>query len=459
MPKNIIIIGGGISGLSLLHYLKIKYYFRKDVDVVLLEKEDRLGGTIQTLSKNGCLFESGPNGFLDSKPRTFEFLKDLQLENNLLRADEKAKIRYVSVRDTLYRLPEGLKSFFKFKLFSPLEKLRVLCEIFIPSLSDPSESVYDFGKRRLGEKFSKVFLDSMVSGIFAGDARRINLKAAFPKMYDLENKHGSLMKAVLSLQKQKKSNKSNRGGSPGMPSGTLTSFKKGMSEMIQTLASKYKESIQLNENIQAISVLDDQFLVCSESTQYRADELFVCVPSYCAALMLKGLSPQLAEELKKIDYAPVAVVGFIFHRSDLGNMPSGFGYLIPSSEQKEVLGVLFESNIFPGRCSDGQILLRVMIGGVHRGEVFERTQQQLFQIALEELQLTLGIKSDPRDFFIIFWPQAIPQYDSNYVQAIQNIEQQLKERQNLHLVANYIGGISMNDCIENAYQAAMKLQI
>jgi len=204
MSKNIIIIGGGISGLALLHYLKQKYIDREDIHIQLLEKNERLGGTIGSAKKNGCLYETGPNGFLDSKKRTLKFVQELDLEKCLVKADEDSKIRYLSVGNKLHRLPLGPKDFLSFKLLNPLEKIRVLGEYFIPKRCDPDESVYDFGKRRLGEKFSKIFLDPMVSGIYGGDARNANLKSVFPGIYALEEEYGSLVKAMIRIRRARK---------------------------------------------------------------------------------------------------------------------------------------------------------------------------------------------------------------------------------------------------------------
>ena len=254
MKKQIVIVGGGISGLTLLHYLKQNH---GNADIVLLEKNDHLGGTIQSLKRQRCLFETGPNGFLDSKPRTLEFIKELGLEDSLIRADEVSKVRYISANNALHPLPTDPRSFLSSKLLNPLEKVRILGEFFVPRGKDPDETVYDFGKRRLGEGFSQVFLDPMVSGVFGGDAQKTNLKAAFPRIHQLEQEYGSLFKAMIKIRKTKKAEEKNENKAMGSPTGTLTSLRAGLSQIIEAIENRYSGSICFNSQVETVFFKED----------------------------------------------------------------------------------------------------------------------------------------------------------------------------------------------------------
>jgi len=444
LKKNIIIVGGGISGLSLLHYLKIKYYFQEGVKITLLEKDNHLGGTIRTVLRNGCLFETGPNGFLDSKPRTLGFIKELGIENKIVQADERAKIRYISINNRLYPLPSNPKEFLSFKLLNGLQKLRVLGELFFFRGNNPKETVYNFGKRRLGKQFAEIFLDPMVSGIYGGDARKTVLKEAFPKIYELEQEHGSLFKALFKL----------KGKKSGMPKGTLTSFEGGMSIVINALAERYKDHILLDQEIKTISSRENQYIVYSNNTQYVADELYLSTPAYVTSSLLNSIDPSLAEDLKNITYAPMAVVGLVFSKDAFRESPKGFGYLIPSLEKKEILGVLFDSNIFPDRCSEDKMMFRIMIGGMRHLDILKKSKEALIQLALKEIQAQFTVTKPPEEEFFTAWPKAIPQYDAQYVDIKSRMEQKLTNFLKLHIVSNYYGGVAFNDCIENSYQTA-----
>jgi len=456
MSKQIVIIGGGISGLALLHFLKHKYAGQDDVVIQLLEKNDSLGGTICSIRKNDCLFETGPNGFLDSKPRTLEFIKELGLEASLVRADEQSKIRYLSVNNRLHVLPMNPGAFLSFSLLNPIEKLRVLGEFFQPRQDIPMETVYDFGERRLGEKFSQIFLDPMVSGVYGGDARQAVLKAVFPRIHEIEQEYGSLFKGLIKIRKQKKAQNKDK-GSMGGPSGTLTSFRAGVLELIEAVWRRYPESICLNQEVRSIEQQSDQYRVfTANGSSFDADELFVSAPAYAAASMVKDIDPVLSGALERIEYAPMAVVGLVYNKSDFSKLPRGYGYLVPSTEHKEILGVLFEGNIFPGRCREDQVLFRMMIGGARHPDILRKSKDALLSLAQKEIG-SLGFLSDvpipPVETFFIPWSKAIPQYNARYCASLNVIEERLAQRTNLHLVANYLKGVSLNDCIESAYQA------
>ena len=454
MPKSILIIGGGISGLSLLHYLKIKYYFQDDVNLLLLEENECLGGAIHTIRRNDCIFETGPNGFLDSKPRTLQLIKDLNLENSLLAADSQSKSRYVSARNRLHAVPMTPREFISSGILNPFDKVRFLLEIFAAKGNNPNESVYAFTQRHFGNKSAQVLVDPLVKGIFAGDAKQLIMKEIFPQIYQWEQEFGSLFKAMETMKKERQ-----KEGKAAAGPGSLKSFQGGMSELIDALGKKYESNIRINEHVLSIQFEDNQFVVNSHGGQYKADQIFLSTPAHAAARLLEPLDKPLAQELNRIFYAPIAVIGLVFQTQNLKKIPAGFGYLIPSTEQNPVLGVLFENKIFHNRCRENQIFFRVMIGGAHFPEILKNPKDELMNMAIREIHKHFPVSEKPQETFYTSWPRAIPQYDIDYVQAKAQIVKLLGQYPHLHLVANYLNGVSVNDCIENAYQAVQNFSL
>ncbi len=453
--KNIIIIGGGISGSAVLHYLKKKYTQREDVDIRLLEKKDRLGGTATTLYQANCIFETGPNGFLDNKQETLRFIKDLNLEEQLIRANSIARKRYLCLKNRLYLLPTRPQEFLSFSPLSWPDKMRALMEFFVAEGQKPQESVYDFGLRRFGEQFTELLLDAMISGIYAGDIRQLNFKLTFPSLYQMEQKYGSLLKGLMALKRQMKDSRDQNESKEALM-GTLASFQSGMSQFSLILSSRYKDSIFLNHKVESINRKGDGFELNTPHKRYEADEIFLCVPAFAACDMVRGINAQLADLLMDISYAPVAVVGLVFNRTAFHPLPVGFGYLIPHKEGKSVLGVIFESNVFPNRTDKEHFLIRVMIGGDRHKDILQKSEGILVQMAQEEIKSVLHPSQESIQHFIKVWPQAIPQYDGIYYKNLSSMEQQINQEKRLFLVANYMGGVSLSDCILNAKLAAQK---
>ena len=457
--KRIIIIGGGISGLAALHYLVQKYKDRMEVEILLFEKNREAGGTIQTQHLDGCTIEGGPNGFLNSKTSTIDLSCELGLEHQLIAADRQAKKRFVSLQNKLHLIPDGLFSLLSFEPLSLSDKLRIPLEFFAAKRPSEEETIYAFGARRFGENFSKIFLDAMATGIFAGDVRNLNLKLTFPKVYETEQRYGSLIRAMFSIKKEQGSINAKK-FSRTQPRGTLMSFAQGMSQLTSTLTSRYQNRIRLNcPVISMVKNHEGGFCVKTSHEKCLADEVFLCVPAYCAATLVRELSEFLSVQLNKIEYAPLAVAAFVYDRASVKTPPLGFGYLIPSLEKKQVLGVLLDSNIFPQRTGREKFLFRVMMGGVHHPEVLQMREHQLFNLAKAELNSMFLLLQPALKQIVTLWPKAIPQYTSAYANIRPNIAQELSRIKNFYIVANYLNGVSVNDCIENAQAAVLQSRL
>ena len=250
MARQIIIIGGGLSGLTALHALSRKFHAAPDVHIRLLEKEPAVGGPIRTIRRNGVQFEAGPNGFLDSKPSVINLAKELGLENDLIASRTEAAVRYICVDGILHAVPMDPVSFFKFKPLSLRDKVRILSEVFVSRGNAEDETVAEFGTRRLGPNFTKYFLDPMISGIFAGDVEELSLRAAFPRMYELEQTHGSLFKAAWRISLEKRRLKTSAAaGNPTRGKSVLYSLKGGMGQLIETLQQRYEASIATSQGV------------------------------------------------------------------------------------------------------------------------------------------------------------------------------------------------------------------
>jgi len=449
--KDILIIGGGITGLSLLHFLARRYEKRNDVTIRLFERGAVAGGTIHSERIEGGLFESGPNGFLGIKERTRELIEDMGLQDSIITAQE-GLARYVNVRHTLYKVPMDPKAFLKSRLLSSFAKLRLLFEVLVKSKAVADESVYDFAKRRFGVQAAELLFDPVVSGVYAGDARKILTMSAFPKLLQWEAQYGSILKAAI---KEKKKNAERP---------KLYSFTDGMGQLTTAIAARHQKHLCLNSEITKVFHRDDRYVVSTKNDNFKADELYICTPAHVTSGLLKHLDTQISADLRLFNYAPVVVVGMLAPKNVFVKAPEGYGYLNPSGQNKEVLGVLFESNIFPQRAEGQDILLRLMMGGVRHAEVPSRSKKELLDLAFEEIEthfptrgktaLTkIHLREVARHVWLRVWDKAIPQYDQLNMEMNAQLNAKLKRFRDLYLLGNYRNGVAFNDCIENAYQA------
>jgi oxygen-dependent protoporphyrinogen oxidase len=448
--KKVVIIGGGVSGLTVAYVLRSR---NEDLEITVLESDGRPGGKIWSEKADGYLCEKGPNGFLDNKPRTLELCGSLGIEP--VRSNENSKKRFIYVNKKLNALPESPPAFIKSDLISVIGKFRLLLELVSPK-GPADETVADFILRRLGREALEKLIDPMTSGIYAGDPYKMSIKSCFPRIKELEQEYGSLIKALIKIQKQKKAEKKKK-EAPGVsvaPGGTLTSFYDGAQTMTDTLAENLGDIVKLGVSVQSISKNGHSYQVHTSDGALEADIVIAATPAYASAAMLKDLDSRLSETLSNIPYPHVSVVCFGYKREKVKHPLNGFGFLIPYIEGRKILGNLWDSSIFPNRASEGHVLLRTMVGGAKFPEIGELDDDKLFSLVFDELKPILDLTVEPDMVRIYRWDRAIPQYLLGHEGILNTLDDILKKYPGLYLTGNAYRGIGINDCIENGYRVA-----
>lgn len=446
------IIGGGISGLAAAFWLT-QNTSPEQVKVTLLEKGSQMGGSIDTKEQNGFTVEAGPNGFLDSKPHTLDLFSDAGLDQNLLRSNDAARKRFIMRNNILQKLPEGGGEFFKSGLLSVKGKLRLAMEMFVDQKADDAdETVANFARRRLGAEALDYMIGPMVSGIFAGDPEKMSLKSCFPVIYNLEKDYGGLIKALI--KKRKKS--SNASG----PGGVLTSYKGGLLTAITDLTNKCKTQggqIELNTEVLTVEKINGQFATQTSKGLFNFDKLIVMSPAYAAADFLEPLDNQLSKQLAKIPYSPIFVGGLGFAAADVKDELDGFGFLIPANEQKQILGALYTSSIFPERANGDVKLLRVLVGGDRNHWIMDKSESELVQIALESTKDVVAHNMSPKE--VIQWKiaKAIPQYRLGHSEIVAAVEGACEEIGDIYIGGNILYGVGINDCTRTSRMIVDKI--
>jgi oxygen-dependent protoporphyrinogen oxidase len=300
------------------------------------------------------------------------------------------------------------------------DKWALICGIFKKNIST-DQSIYDYVSQRFSSNIAQCLVDPFITGIYAGDVKHLHMGCAFPK-FGNKNKKGKKHKAQM------------------------RSFKNGMSQLIEALFSRYQEHIRTGMEINSLNDVE-------------ADAIIVSTPAYVASKIIEESNPCLASALKQIPYAPMAVAGLVFSKGSFKQIPDGFGYLIPSKEGKDILGVLIESNVYAGRGSGDHVMVRVMLGGMHHPAIINDNAEQILAKAVKEIDGSYGLKAGPIETFVKLWPKGIPQYELNYPLLCQTIAKELTNTPHLYLCANYLGGISFNQCINNAKSVASAMVI
>lgn len=457
--KKAIVVGGGISGLATAYLLrKQAAEAGLELDVTLLEKEERFGGKIWSIKEAGFLCEWGPNGFLDSKPQTLDLCRDLGAAERLLRSNDNARKRFIYTGGALNRLPENGPMFLKSGLISWPGKLRLALEMVIPKRSDGvDETLASFGRRRLGEEALQKLIAPMVSGIFAGDPETMSLQSCFPRIAELERDHGSLIRAMIALAKKKKREVAAGKvvASAAGPGGVLTSFRDGIQTLTDILADTLgPATVVSGQNVTSLAAASGGWRLKTDTIDIEADAVILATPAHVTARLLDGVDALMAGVLRQIPYSSMTVVCFGYERERISRDLDGFGYLTPKEEGMNTLGTLWDSSIFENRAPEGKVLLRSMMGGACFPDYITLSDEEVARRVKSDLRTIMGITAEPSFARIFRHPQAIPQYTVGHGTRLAALEEGGASHPGLFLTGNSYRGIGLNDCVAAANRTA-----
>jgi oxygen-dependent protoporphyrinogen oxidase len=460
--QTVVIVGGGISGLTLAYRIQQE---APAVQVIVLEKENRLGGTLGTERRDGFVVEIGANGFLDNKPSTLALSHDLGLDDRLIPASESAgRNRFVLLDGKLRPLPTGLFSFLRSNVLSWRAKTNMAAEFFRPRRRiSRDESINAFFRRRFGPEAAARLADPFVTGIYAGDPRLLSVEACFPRLVALEREHGSLLLGLIRTSRQGRRESSVSSKRRGR-SGQMWSFRGGLGVLIERLRDQLRDPPLVSVNVRRITHQSLQgsdgfrWMIEAEGhDHWLADAVVLACPAYEQAEMLADLDPLLVEQIDGIPYNRVAVIALGFRLEDVATSVDGFGFLIPQRAKHDLLGVQWCSSIFPERAPPGTVLLRAICGGWQRAEMVEWDDGKLLRAAYEELRAVMGVRGHPIFHRIIRWAKAIPQYMVGHLERVRWIEQRASVHPGLFLAGNAYSGVALNDCVERGRLLARRV--
>ncbi|MBN2325856.1 MAG: protoporphyrinogen oxidase [Candidatus Omnitrophica bacterium] len=451
--KKVIVVGAGVSGLTAGYWL-----MRNGLDVEVFEKEERVGGAVQTLRENGYLFEKGPNSFLDNGVETMELCRELHLENELLKQSTRSNARYIYLNGELHNVPMGPGGLIKTKLLSGKAKRGLLLEIFrSANRSREDESLASFVRRRLGDEILNNLVTPFVSGVYAGDPEKLSLRGTFSILYDLERDHGGLMRGgIARLFGRKKAAKDAKSGEEKKPRArNLCSFVDGMETNTQAIARALDHRLRLQAPVSHIRKMPDGgYVVDSAGESIEAQAVVLAAPSYGAAALLEALAPKSADYIKSIPYNALAVVGMGYPRESIQHECNGFGFLSPRNQGVRILGSIWNSSLFVRRAPGGYRSFSVFIGGGLDPAAIQLSDEEMISQIRIDLGKTVGASGEPDVAHVFRWERAIPQYPIGHVERIEDLRRELEPLPGLFCIGNYLDGVSTNDCIRKAKKTA-----
>ncbi len=461
---RIAIIGGGISGLSAAYYLEQERAKGAPVEYTLFESSSRLGGVMFSDRIGDCVVEGGPDSFLTEKPWAAQLCAELGIAGDLIGSNDAQRITYIVVKGRLIPMPDGLMFMVPTKLlptaltplFSWGTKFKMLGELLHPPQPvHKDETVAQMVERHFGSEVVDRLADPLLSGVYGGDAASLSVRAVLPRFVEMEEKHGSLCRAMLAGRKKLAAMQAAKGYTPKP---LFSSLKGGMQQMIDAIVARLDpQSLRTGSAVSELKRNASGWELTTDRGTERFDAVIFATPARIASTMLAGIDQQLSGDLGGVQYSSSITVTLGYQRDDLKMCPPGFGFLVPRSEGTRMLATTFVHTKFPFRAPDNKALVRCFLGGSKDQGVLKLSDEEITALVRKELKQITGLTADPWFVKVYRWDRAMAQYTPGHLERIERIGATLKQMQNLAIAGNFYKGIGVPDCVRTGKEAAQQM--
>lgn len=448
MNVDVIVVGGGIAGLSAAYELH-----SRGLSFVLLERTPRAGGVIVSEEVDGYTIDGGPDALLAQKPEAIALCEEIGLQDRLV-PTKPPRLAFIQRGGRLHQLPTSsvlgiptrISPFLRTGLFTWAGKLRMGAELFVPRRQDAAdESIGSFMRRRFGDEATVYLAEPLLAGIHAGDVDRLSVRALFPRFVETERRHGSLLRAFRHQRRAVSVD------------GAFRSLPGGLSEMVRALVARLPpDSVRLNTPARRILLAPPRVETQgAESIGGRA--IVLTAPSYVAADLVQDLDTDLARLCREVPYASTATVALAFPRSAVAHPLNGSGFVVPRVERSGILAASWLSSKWPHRAPEDRVLMRAFVGGARDPDALGRSDAGLVSIALSALRPLLGITGEPLLTRVYRFERASAQHEVGHLARVEAIDRALTHRPGLFMTGSGLRGVGIPDCVADARATARKV--
>nr|XP_061804832.1 coproporphyrinogen III oxidase-like [Nerophis lumbriciformis] len=449
MTYDLLILGGGITGLAALYEAHRGSADGPAPRCLLVEAAERLGGKVESEARDGFLLEAGADAVLAHKPWAMDLIRELGLEDRLLPSRDEQRQVYLVHRGELVALPASLRLFvptapqelFEAGLLSAAGLDRVRQERDVPvRASDADESVAQFVRRRFGSELLERLAEPILAHIHVAEIERMSLRATYPHLAAMEQRHGSLSAAFEQARP--------------MPEPLFWSLRGGLGELLDELRRQLPEScFKLGTAATRLTpTANDWRVTLASGEELAAREVVLALPAPAAAGLTAEHDPRLASRLGTIRHVPLATASFGYRRSELGRALDGFGFFVPRGEQRRILACTWSSTKFDHRAPPEMALMRVFLGGAAGQRYLKLDDDRLLAELADELAQIMDFSARPLLSRLFRSPGGYPQYDIGHLERLTELREGLPV--GLHLAGAAYDGVGLPDCIRSGRATA-----
>lgn len=468
MSKRIVVIGGGMTGLSAAFWAMHEARQNGvDAEVTVIEQADTFGGKVRTVVKDGFVMEHGPDSFLGRKLPMLELVRALGFEDQLVATNPAAKKTYIIHKGKAHLMPQGLMlgvptqvgPFARTGLISLIGKMRAGFDLVLPrrdvTLGD--ESLGSFLRRRLGDQVMERIAEPLLAGIYAGDCDKLSLRATFPQFEAIERKHRSLIIGMTKSRQQVAS-------SAELPAiakrSMFLSFQNGLTSLIAKLITRLEnDGVKLlnQTTVSAIRKSNETYTItCENGKELTADRVIVATPAFSTADLLEPIEPTVSK-LRDIAYVSVANVILVYDKAHVQAPLDGSGYVVPKREGRLITACTWTSSKWGHTAPDHRVVLRCYVGRQGHEEWQSLTDEQMIEGVRKDLRELSDIDAEPLFVKVNRWAKSMPQYPVGHLDVLEDVQSALaKSAPGIFLAGSAYYGVGLPDCIKQGKDAAGK---
>ncbi|MGN7478700.1 protoporphyrinogen oxidase [Solibacillus silvestris] len=455
--KTVVVIGGGITGLCTMHYLKNQMHEKNiEARLVLIEKNQYLGGKIHSAREGSFIMETGADSIVARHPGVLELVKELNFESQLVY--NETGISYIHTNNELHAIPAGstfgipmsIESLMSSTLLSEEGKERALQDSEIPNTSFTKESsIGMFLEYFLGEEIVRKQIAPVLAGVYSGDLYQLSLASTLPYLVDYKNNYGSIIKGFEANREQfeKAANKK------------FISFRNGLSTLIDRLEEQLPEVEFIKKTAtKQVRKVGEQYEVILEEETILADIVVLAVPNDTVRNVLQDES--LDEQLEKFTTASALTMYVGFDVPDSVLPADGTGFIVSHNSDLVCNASTWTSRKWKHTSAEGNLLVRLFYKNINPRyeELAAMSDEALTKVALEDIRLSLGIEAEPAVVNVTKWLDQMPRYDLAHNEALSNVVRQLQTHYpNLLLAGCSYFGVGIGACIQNGKKTAEQI--
>jgi oxygen-dependent protoporphyrinogen oxidase len=459
--KHVVIVGGGITGVTAAYYLQKKINEEKlPITYTLVEANEQLGGKIRTEYRDGFVIERGPDSFLARKTSASKLVREVGLEDQL--TYNTTGQAYILINKELYPIPEGsimgiptkLSPFITTRLFSPIAKARAGADLVLPrSQQQGDQALGQFFRRRLGNQVVDHLIEPLLSGIYAGDIDKLSLMSTFPQFYEVEKKYRSLIVGMSKFAPRKKpANAAKKSG------GIFLTLKTGLESLVEAVEDKLdSKAVKKGTAVRNISKAENRYELILESGEaLSADSVVMAAPHEVTASLFSQLG--IGEKLQQIPSTSVATVALAFPKSAVSNDVHGTGFVVSKKSDYTITACTWTNKKWPHSTPEGKVLLRCYVGRAADQSIVYQSDEEILATVLRDLNKVMNISAEPDFYYITRWKKAMPQYTVGHQERIESVQKQFQaEAPGVFLTGASYEGVGLPDCIVSGEKAVEQI--